>query len=132
MPWDEAGHALGVAEMDDTHREFLSYVDALARASASDFPDLFAHMRHHTRKHFEREYQLMRECAFPATAEHEAEHARVLADLTHLSMRVQQGNLVMARAYVNGLSGWFRTHLATMDSALAACLKARAERLAGV
>jgi hemerythrin-like metal-binding protein len=125
MLWDAASHALGVAEMDDTHREFLSYVNALSAASAADFPALFEQLRAHTRKHFERESQHMLACRFPALREHEAEHARVLADLTHLSTRVQQGQQAMARAYVNGLAEWFRTHLATMDSALAACLKAR-------
>lgn len=124
MLWDDASHALGVAEMDDTHREFLSFVSALGQASDADFPALFEQVRSHTRKHFEREYQLMQACDFPAIREHEAEHARVLADLSHLSARVQQGSLVMARAYVKGLPEWFRGHLATMDSALAARLKA--------
>lgn len=124
MQWDDASHALGVAEMDDTHREFLSFVSALEQASDADFPLLFEQARMHTRKHFEREYELMKSCRFPAVREHEAEHARVLADLSHLSARVQQGSLVMARAYVKGLPDWFRGHLATMDSALAACLKA--------
>jgi len=124
MRWDEASFAVGVAEMDDTHREFASFVAALSKASASDFPSLFEQLRNHTRKHFAREYQRMLECSFPATTEHDAAHARVLADLTHLSMRVQQGNLVMARAYVEGLPAWFRNHLVTMDSALAACIKA--------
>jgi len=124
MQWDEASHAVGVAEMDQTHREFASFVAALSKASAADFPALFEQMRNHTRKHFEREYQRMLECSFPATTEHEAAHARVLADLTHLSMRVQQGNQGMARAYVDGLPDWFRNHLVTMDSGLAACIKA--------
>ncbi|MBT0960519.1 bacteriohemerythrin [Denitromonas iodatirespirans] len=123
---DRAGHALGVTEMDDTHRTFVGYLDALAKASEADFPGLFHQLLGHTRKHFERETQLMHECSFPAIAEHGAEHARVLADLTHLAIRVQQGNLVMARTYVSGLPDWFRHHLATMDSALAARLKAHA------
>lgn len=126
MQWDEAGHAVGVAEMDTTHREFASYVSALERAPDGDFPALFEQLRNHTRAHFEREYELMQQCRFPALREHEAEHARVLADLAHLSARVQQGSLMMARAYVRGLPDWFRGHLTTMDSALAACLKARA------
>jgi hemerythrin len=29
----------------------------------------------------------------------------------------------MAREYARNLPGWFATHLATMDAALAACLK---------
>lgn len=128
MQWDEAAFGLGVHEMDATHREFVSFVAALAVAPTAEFPALFEQVRQHTRKHFEREYALMQACDFPALREHEAEHARVLADLTHLSARVQQGSLTMARAYAQGLPDWFRNHLATMDSALAACLKARQVR----
>jgi len=125
MQWDDRSHALGVAGMDDTHREFVSFVAALDQASDADFPALFAQVCAHTRKHFERESELMVASRFPAIREHEAEHARVLADLKHLSVRVQQGSLMMARAYVKGLPAWFGGHLATMDSALAACVKAR-------
>jgi len=126
MQWDEGSHAVGVVAMDDTHREFASFVTALEHASDADFPALFEQLRVHTRKHFEHEYELMKRSQFPAIREHEAEHARVLADLAHLSARVQQGSLAMARAYVQGLPDWFRGHLATMDSALAACYKAYA------
>ncbi|QID19523.1 hemerythrin family protein [Nitrogeniibacter mangrovi] len=126
MQWDTAHHALGVADMDATHREFASYVSALSAAPEVEFPALFEQLRAHTRRHFEGEYRLMQACRFAATAEHEAEHARVLADLSHLSIRVQQGNCTMARAYVNALPDWFAQHLATLDSALAARLKAAA------
>jgi hypothetical protein len=36
MPWAER-HALGVAEMDATHREFLDMAEALQAASDADF-----------------------------------------------------------------------------------------------
>ena len=125
MQWDETAHGLGVAEMDATHREFLALVNALLKAPAIAFRDLFERLRTHTRAHFEREFVLMQASGFAATAEHEAEHARVLADLTHLAVRVQQGNLVLARAYAQSLPEWFGHHVATMDSALAARIKDR-------
>jgi len=122
MPWDER-YRLGVAEMDATHREFIAAADALLAASDEAFPALFAHLHEHTRLHFEHEGKLMKACRFPAIGEHNSEHLRVLGELAHFARGVAAGRLGTARAYVKALPEWFNSHLATMDSALAACLK---------
>jgi hemerythrin-like metal-binding protein len=122
MPWDER-YSLGVAEMDATHREFIAAVDALLLAPDDDFPEMFARVQAHTRLHFEHEGQLMKACRFPAIGEHTSEHLRVLGELAYFSRGVAAGRLQMARAYVQNLPEWFSTHLATMDAALAGCLK---------
>ena len=122
MPWAER-HALGVAEMDATHREFLDMVEALQAASDADFPALFARLHVHTRQHFENEERLMKASRFPAIGEHNSEHLRVLGELAHFARGVAAGRLGLARLYVQGLPTWFDTHLATMDAALAGCIK---------
>lgn len=122
MPWDER-YVLGVAEMDATHRDFVELADALLIASDDEFPALFAELHDHTRRHFDNEGKLMKSCRFPAIGEHNSEHLRVLGELAHFSRAVAAGRLGMARNYVKGLPEWFATHLATMDSALSACLK---------
>lgn len=125
LSWNEERHALGAPEMDGTHREFAALAKELALAGAEDFPLLFEALVDHTRSHFENESRLMRVCRFPAIAEHEGEHQRVLGELTRLQRGLEEGHLAFARAYVReGLPDWFAQHLATMDSALAACLKA--------
>lgn len=121
--WDEGKFALGVAEMDATHREFVDLAAAVLRSSDAEFPALFSDLVEHTRRHFENEGRLMRACRFPATGEHESEHLRVLGELDYLVLRIKTGRLTMARAYSEGLPIWFANHLATMDAALAACLK---------
>ena len=113
MPWSER-HELGVAEMDATHREFLDL---------ADFPALFARLQVHTRQHFENEERLMKASRFPAIGEHNSEHLRVLGELAHFARGVAAGRLGLARRYVQGLPAWFDTHLATMDAALAGCIK---------
>jgi hemerythrin len=123
LVWDEDKHALGVAEMDATHQEFVDQALALERASDADFPALFAALVEHTHRHFDHESELMRRCRFPAIEEHEAEHRRILGEMYYLSRRVADGRLAMARAYVEGVPIWFANHLATMDAALAACLR---------
>jgi len=123
LSWDEQRHALGVAEMDATHREFVAAVAELAAASAADFPARFRALAEHTRAHFDNESRLMRQCRFPAIAEHEGEHKRVLGEVVWMERLLGQGRIAPVRAYVAALPDWFALHLATMDAALAACLK---------
>lgn len=123
MAWDESRHALGVADMDVTHREFVDLAYALIVAPDEDFPALFARLHEHTRAHFEHEGKLMKQCRFPATGEHNGEHLRVLGELAHFARGVAGGRIGMARNYVRNLPVWFDVHLSTMDAALAGCLK---------
>ncbi|CAG0988906.1 Bacteriohemerythrin [Rhodocyclaceae bacterium] len=124
LSWNEERHALGAPEMDATHREFATLAKELALAGKEDFPLLFEALVDHTRSHFENESRLMRACRFPAIAEHEGEHQRVLGELARLQRGIDEGRVAFARTYVReGLPDWFANHLATMDAALAACLK---------
>lgn len=125
MAWDEQ-QVLGVAEMDATHREFVELVEALSVASDDEFPALFSRLGEHTRTHFENEGRLMKANRFPAIGEHHNEHLRVLGELAHFSRAMARGRIALARQYVAGLPEWFEAHLATMDSALAACIKSKA------
>jgi hemerythrin-like metal-binding protein len=129
MPWAEQ-FMLGVAEMDATHQSFVELADRLLAADDAAFPALFAELREHTREHFENEGKLMKACRFPAIGEHNGEHLRVLGELAHFATSVKVGRLVAARQYAQNLPTWFATHLATMDAALAGCLK-RADAGAG-
>jgi hemerythrin-like metal-binding protein len=123
LSWHEDRHALGVAEMDATHREFVAAVAALAAAGDDAFPGMFQALAAHTRAHFDNESRLMRQCRFPAIAEHEGEHRRVLGEVAWMERLLGQGRIAPVRMYVAALPEWFALHLATMDAALAACLK---------
>lgn len=126
LNWKPELHAVGVTEMDATHEDFVRELAALTKAGDEDFPHLFHALGLHTRAHFENEGRLMRTCRFPAIGEHESEHQRILGELAMIGRGVARGNLGLARAYVAiGLPDWFSKHLVTMDSALAARLKAQ-------
>lgn len=117
-------YLLGVEAMDSTHREFADLVNRLAAGSKADFASLFPELVSHTREHFAAEERLMEQCGFPAIAEHRGEHARVLGELERFAVQVEAGKSQLARAYVvEQIPQWFDLHAATMDSALAACLK---------
>lgn len=126
--WDDARHTLGLAEMDDTHREFAAQVAVLIVADSASFPALFQKLLSHTREHFIAEGKLMRESKYRGLPEHEGDHHRVLGELQQLNRSLKRGHLPLVRAYVKeGLMDWFDTHVAMMDSALAMHLKNQKE-----
>lgn len=120
-------YILGVDSMDDTHQEFIALVNKLEEAGDKRaFVALFAELVKHTETHFTAENRLMEETGFPAIGEHKADHLRVLGQLHRFGERVTAGSTMMARAYVKEqLPAWFNLHAATMDSALAAHIKAQ-------
>lgn len=130
----EQAYQLGQAQMDATHREFVDLVNGLEQAQGAAFAAGFAALVSHTRAHFAAELDLMQRSGFPATAEHDAEHRRVLGQLERFAQRVDRGSQLMARAYVRDeVPGWFKLHAITMDSALAAHLaRSTGDRAAGV
>jgi hemerythrin-like metal-binding protein len=126
--WDDARHALGITEMDATHRDFVAQVAALNGASAEEFAALFQHLVNHTRAHFEAEGKLMRASRYRGLPEHEADHHRVLGELLQLNRSLKRGHLPLVRTYVKeGLMEWFDSHVAMMDAALAMHLKKEAQ-----
>lgn len=126
LTWSEERLGVGVPVMDGYHQEFLGILSALMNVPDSVFPTLFSELVRHTRAHFTQEEQLMKETDFPAAQEHIDEHRRVLRDLEALLTRINRGRLMMPREFVkNGMPEWFGLHLSTMDSALAAHVKAK-------
>lgn len=115
---------LGIEEMDATHREFVDLVNRMQQAKGNELRRLFHELMTHMELHIGRENHLMKQSGFPARLEHHSEHLRILGQLAHFRMRVDQGQEKMARAFIcEQLPEWFRTHVPTMDSALAAHLK---------
>lgn len=127
----DARHHLGLAEMDMTHLEFIELVNRLVDADKPSFMRLFAELIEHTDRHFTAENTLMRKSGFPAIGEHTDEHQRVLGEMVRIGRKLASGSVLFGRAYVNErLPGWFALHAMTMDSALAAHLKAGASQTA--
>jgi len=124
IEWEGRHYLLGLDIMDDTHRAFVTLVNALSDAPDTIFPALFDQLIAHTRQHFEQEETLMKDSDFPAYLEHRDDHQRILGELDQFKKRVDRGLVAFGRNYIRErLPSWFRLHAATMDSALAAHLK---------
>jgi hemerythrin-like metal-binding protein len=122
--WNDSRHSLDLPEMDATHREFVAVLARAQRAPNAELLPILDELLEHTRAHFAHESEMMAACALGSRAEHEAEHRRVLAELSQMRERAGNGRLLLVRAYLaDGVPDWFRTHLATMDADLAGKFK---------
>ena len=124
---EKSGSAVvGYDPIDRDHQEFIDLLNRLDAAGNADFPALFGQLFEHTERHFTLENQLMEQFGFPAAAEHKGEHLRVLGEFKQFSKRVDKGLVAFGRSFVRErLPQWFELHVTTMDSALAAHIKAR-------
>jgi hemerythrin-like metal-binding protein len=109
--------------MDSTHQEFIALVNSLGCADDGEFAELFQQLLEHTEAHFTAENKLMEEVQFPPIQIHMGEHHRVLEQMRIISGKVEKGSIATGRTFVLNLPQWFREHAATMDSALAGCVK---------
>ncbi len=122
LPWSDALE-LGLAVMDDTHREF---VDLLAQAeSAPDdaLPAAWDALVAHTADHFGREDVWMRDTRFSTSNCHTVQHGVVLQVLREGAARAATGDLAPARQMIRELAVWFPQHAQSMDAALALHLR---------
>lgn len=120
----DPGYCLGVDSMDGTHQEFIALVNSLGCADDESFAELFQHLLEHTEAHFTAENRLMEEVRFPPIQIHMGEHHRVLEVMGDIGKQVEKGSIAAGRTFVLTIPQWFQEHAATMDSALAGCVKA--------
>ncbi|MDR0635228.1 MAG: hemerythrin domain-containing protein [Azoarcus sp.] len=120
MEWSER-YGLGIARMDETHREFIAFCNELTAAAPEDFLARLDAFIEHTAAHFEQENRWMEAVNFPAC--HHAEHDRVLDVMNDVRRRVEKGDAFLGRRLLEELPPWFDNHVDTMDAALAFHLK---------
>jgi hemerythrin-like metal-binding protein len=138
MEWSDR-YALGIARMDETHREFIEFCNALTAVWPKneqapsettamsggvnqDFLEQFDAFIKHTAAHFDQENRWMEAVKFPAPC-HREEHDRVLDVVHEVRQRIEKGDLFMGRRLLEELPPWFDNHVDTMDTALAFYLK---------
>lgn len=122
--WDDR-YLLGHPAMDDTHREFVSCVQALLSAPDAQLPAALDAFARHARAHFGEEDRWMADNGFPAADRHRDEHARVLASVAEVQAALTTGNSELVRELARALQAWFPAHADYLDSALAQWLVKR-------
>ncbi|HAY09270.1 MAG TPA: hemerythrin [Thauera sp.] len=105
--------------MDDTHREFVSLVDALLTVEDAQLAAALDAFAAHAEAHFEQENRWMDVDGFPARDCHVDEHAKVLASVREVQQLLAEGKVEVVRELAVALKDWFPGHADYMDSALA-------------
>jgi hemerythrin-like metal-binding protein len=111
--------AVGHADMDRTHEEFVQLLNALGSAQGEAIlPSLDAFIAH-TESHFAQEEAWMEEYQFPRAGCHRVEHRNVLEVAQEVRRRVVDGGAQYARTLAEALAEWFVVHASSMDAMLA-------------
>jgi hemerythrin-like metal-binding protein len=122
MKWDNE-MALGVEEMDLTHREFIEQLDALSRIEDAKVVERYAGLIEHTVAHFGRENTWMTQMGYAHAAEHKKEHDHVLRVMGAIARYMENCDYRMGRMAAHRLADWFIQHAFTMDALLAQFLQ---------
>jgi hemerythrin len=130
VEWDPS-LALGHGELDGQHKEIFRRFGALVRALEAGSPGeiglLFEHLGEYVTQHFAAEERAMAAIAYPGAGVHAAAHARFAREYRELRALYEAtgptaGILVKTHTWIDG---WLRGHIARVDQALAAHLRAR-------
>jgi diguanylate cyclase (GGDEF)-like protein/PAS domain S-box-containing protein/hemerythrin-like metal-binding protein len=128
-PWFrfDDSHRLGIAEMDDQHRNLVFLVNSLNDAlKRNDSDESIEHMLDEllaaTTQHFQAEQRLMSTHNYPEQVEHELEHTRLLNEAMHFRERFTQGRELLV---LQSIKDWLLGHIAFSDKKLADYLRDR-------
>jgi hemerythrin-like metal-binding protein len=111
---------VGHAEIDETHREFVTLANALTESCENSAPTRLHEIEEHLMSHFNNERRLMESTEFPATDCHIEEHGKVFDAVVLVSERYSNGtaSLKDVKRLAKALIDWFPGHIFYMDSAL--------------
>lgn len=125
VQWSET-YALGIEQMDATHREFIDLLNAVVDAADEEVLAQLDAFIAHTVAHFAQEDRWMEETGFPPLHCHTAEHANVLGIMREVRGMVADGKTEIGRVLAREMAPWFDIHAASMDAALASWLRGKA------
>lgn len=123
---------VALESMNATHRQEVELVNRLGAllvegADEAAIGRLLEEWVTHTREHFERENQLMRDGGFPAYPIHSDEHRKVLALIEELrrQWQGQRDRTALADFLFSQWPSWFHQHVNSMDRVTALFLSQR-------
>lgn len=124
LDWSET-FLIGDAVIDETHKEFVECLNALAQTDESAaLPALDAFLAH-CESHFGQESRWMEELEFGAAQCHRDEHETVLSTAREVRRRVAEGEggTDLVRFLAAAVAQWFENHAASMDTVLSLYMK---------
>jgi hemerythrin-like metal-binding protein len=122
LPWSEA-LSLDLPAMDETHREFVALLAAVADAPDETLVAAWAALVDHTQRHFAQEDLWMHQTRFASGNCHSTQHHVVLSAMREGLAQGAAGQPDAIRRMAHELATWFPQHAQSMDAALALHLR---------
>jgi hemerythrin len=118
----------GSGWIDVEHRKLAELVNALFHSMQSSrggsrVAKAMGELIGYAQEHFAREDAEMERVRYVAAHAHQAEHAKLLKQLTELKAMLDAGGSMNTPAVADFLTEWLRDHILTADRKLAATLK---------
>jgi hemerythrin len=127
LEWKEE-YSTGIDDVDDEHRDLIDVINRLHDLLLADdaklaVPAFFARLIEGVSAHFTLEERIMRESGYPALAEHQEDHERLLDEMRDLVEAFGHAEEVDSVDLAMRLEPWFSQHFATHDLRLHTTLK---------
>ncbi len=131
--WNESRHRVGIAAIDDQHREIIERVNLITdtvaqgdrhEASQEMMDDLILFAC----GHFALEERLMTEYGFPDLEDHIAEHLGLLQQLNNIRNALLTPNPAKAALVSAFITDWAELHILQADKEIGAFFAARGMR----
>jgi len=122
LHWSDA-LSLDMSLMDETHRQFVDLLAAVADAPDTGLVAAWVRLVEHTDAHFGQEDRWMAQTGFASVNCHATQHRVVLKVLREGLSAGAAGHLEVIRQLAHELAIWFPQHAQTMDAALALHLR---------
>lgn len=131
--WNESLHRVGIAAIDDQHREIIERVNLIADAVAQGdrheaSQEMMDDLILFACEHFALEERLMTEYGFPDLEGHIAEHLGLLQQLNNLRNALHTPSPAKAALVSAFITDWAELHILQSDKEIGAFLAAKGMR----
>ena len=129
MQWNDS-LATGHPRIDSEHKKLVDLInklaDAMAAGKAKDIcGQVLSELFQYTKTHFAMEEQLMANYRYVNTAEHKAEHDKLVNDVLVFKEKFDAGSLTLSISLLKFLQDWLTNHIKVSDKTLVAAIATR-------
>ncbi|MBI5086040.1 MAG: bacteriohemerythrin [Acidobacteria bacterium] len=119
MTWKD-DYSVGVAEIDQQHRQLLDLINKLHDAmKAGGSPTALARVLEeligYTRRHFTFEEFLMKQCGYPGLEPHRVQHRQLVEKIESFQAEVACGKATLSLRLMSFLKDWLALHILESD-----------------
>ena len=119
LEWNQ-GLSVEVSNMDEEHQQLIALVNALNEAmkqgrAKDEMDHVFGELARYTQSHFASEERYMAQVGYPHLAQHQKEHAELMAAVAAFKKDYDAGKALISVKLMGFLRDWIRNHIQQSD-----------------